>query len=110
MSLDADEWIDASFIPQIKNAIADPNAPNAYETPRRSRFCGRIIRHGGWSPDYVVRLFRRGRARYSEDLVHERVIVDGLIRRLNVRIEHDTITSWADAEDKIKRYSVAPRG
>lgn len=106
ISLDADEWIDANFIAKIKAAIADPNAPNAYKTARRSRFCGQIIRHGAWSPDYVVRLFRRGRARFSDDLVHERLIVDGPIRRLDVRIEHDSIVSWADAEDKIKRYSV----
>jgi hypothetical protein len=54
----------------------------------------------------VVRLFQRGRARFSDDLVHEGLIVDGPIRRLKVRIEHDCITSWADAEDKIKSYSV----
>jgi glycosyltransferase involved in cell wall biosynthesis len=107
ISLDADEWIDANFVSQIKLAIADPSAPSAYKTSRRSRFCGQIIRHGGWSPDYVVRLFRRGRARFSDDLVHEGLIVDGPIRRLNVSIEHDGITSWADAEDKIERYSVA---
>jgi len=40
-------------------------------------------------------------------LVHEGLIVDGQIRRLKVRIEHDCITSWADAEDKIRSYSVA---
>jgi glycosyltransferase involved in cell wall biosynthesis len=105
ISLDADEWIEAEFVAQLKAAIADPNAPDAYETPRRSRFCGQIIRHGGWSPDYVVRLFRRGRARFSDDLVHEGLIVEGRIRRLKMRIEHDCITSWADAEDKIDRYS-----
>lgn len=107
ISLDADEWIDASFVAPIRKAIADPNAPDAYKTSRRSRFCGQIIRHGSWSPDYVVRLFRRGRARFSDDLVHEGLIVDGPVRRLNVRIEHDSITSWADAEDKIERYSIA---
>ena len=107
ISLDADEWVDASFIDQIKTAIADLNAPDAYKMSRRSRFCGQIIRHSGWSPDYVVRLFRRGRARFSDDLVHERLIVDGRITRLKVRIEHDSIASWADAEDKIERYSVA---
>lgn len=85
ISLDADEWIDVNFVAQIKSAIADPNAPSAYQTPRRSQFCGQIIRHGGWSPDYVVRLFRRGRARFSDDLVHEGLIVDGPIRRLNVK-------------------------
>jgi glycosyltransferase involved in cell wall biosynthesis len=107
ISLDADEWIDASFIGLIKTAIADPGAPAAYKMSRRSRFCGRIIRHSGWSPDYVVRLFRRGRARFSDHLVHESLIVDGPIGWLDARIEHDSITSWADAEDKIERYSIA---
>jgi hypothetical protein len=88
-------------------AIADPDAPSAYRMSRRSRFCGQIIHHCGWSPDHVVRLFRRGRARFSDHLVHESLIVDGPIRPLNMRIEHDSITSWADAEDKIERYSLA---
>ena len=107
LSLDADEWIEKNFIPTIKQAIADPNAPDAYRMSRRSRFCGKIIRHGSWSSDHVVRLFRRGRARFSDDLVHEGLIVDGPTRKLKVRIEHDSITSPADAEDKIERYSIA---
>jgi glycosyltransferase involved in cell wall biosynthesis len=107
LSLDADEWIEESFVPTVKRAIADPNAPDAYRMSRRSRFCGKIIRHGSWSSDHVVRLFRRGRARFSDDLVHEGLIVDGRIRTLNARIEHDSITSLADAEDKIERYSIA---
>ena len=37
------------------------------------------MRHSGWWPDYVVRLFRRGRARFSDDSVHERVVVDGTL-------------------------------
>jgi glycosyltransferase involved in cell wall biosynthesis len=107
ISLDADEWIDAGFTGLIRAAIADPTAPAAYKMSRRSRFCDRIIHHSGWSPDYVVRLFRRGRARFSDHLVHESLIVDGPIGRLDARIEHDSITSWADAEDKIERYSIA---
>jgi len=107
ISLDANEWIDASFVAPIKRAIADPRTPDAYETSRRSGFCGQIVKHGGWSPDQVVRLFRRRRARFSDDLVHEGLIVEGSIKRLSVRIERDCVTSWADAEDKIERYSVA---
>jgi len=107
ISLDADEWIEPGSMAAIKQAINDPDAPSAYRMSRRSRFCGTIIRHSGWSPDYVVRLFRRGRARFSDHLVHESLIVDGAVRRLDVRIEHDSITSWADAEDKIERYSIA---
>lgn len=107
LSLDADEWIDPQFIAGIRQAIADPAAPDAYRTSRRSRFCGRVVNHCGWSPDYVVRLFRRDLARFSDDLVHERLVVDGAVGKIDVLIDHDSIESWADAEDKIERYSIA---
>jgi glycosyltransferase involved in cell wall biosynthesis len=107
LSLDADEWIDQRFGRLINEAINAPDAPAAYEMRRRSRFCGRIVRFGGWSSDYVVRLFRRERAQFSNDLVHEGLIVDGPISQIGVTIEHESIDSSADAEDKVNRYSVA---
>lgn len=106
LSLDADEWLDAEAAAAVRDALARGGA-DAYELPRRSRFCGRVVRHCGWSPDYVCRLFRRGRARFSDDLVHERLIVDGPVKRLSHPIDHDSIESWADAEDKIARYAEA---
>jgi len=107
LSLDADEWIEPQYAAALKAAMAAGDPPAAYRTSRRSRFCGTVIRHSGWSPDYVVRLFRRGHARFSDDLVHERLIVDGPVRLGAFKIDHDSITSWADAEDKIVRYSTA---
>ncbi len=106
LSLDADEWLDADATVDVQAAMIAGDA-DAFELPRRSRFCGRVVRHCGWSPDYVCRLFRRGRARFSDDLVHERLVVDGRIKRLRQPIDHDSIESWADAEDKIARYSQA---
>ncbi len=106
LSLDADEWLDAEAIAPLQAAMAAPDA-SAYRLSRRSRFCGHIINHSGWSPDYVTRLFRRGTARFSDDLVHERLMADGEVRTAKFRIEHDSITSRADAEDKIIRYSTA---
>lgn len=107
LSLDADEWIEPEFGDRIRRAIDTPNAPAAYQTLRRSRFCGKTLRFGGWASDYVVRLFQRGHARFSDDLVHEGLIVSGPIRRIGVTIEHDSIESWPDAQDKIDRYSRA---
>ena len=106
LSLDADEWLETEAASEVRAAIARGDA-DAYELPRRSRFCGQVVRHCGWSPDYVCRLFRRGRARFSDDLVHERLIVDGRVARLKRPIDHDSIESWAEAEDKIRRYSQA---
>jgi hypothetical protein len=63
------------------------------------------MRHGGWYPDRGVRLFQRQRARFSEDLVHEHVIVDGPVARLPGLLLHDSIPTLADAVDKMNRYS-----
>src|ERR1043166_6168247 len=64
LSLDADERV----TPELQQAILaalDDSAVNGYEFPRRSSFCGRMMRHSGWFPDRVLRLFRRGKARFS---------------------------------------------
>ena len=107
LSLDADEWIETPLMRLIEATIATSDAKDGYEMPRRSRFCGRIVRHCGWSPDYVTRLFKRERGRFSDHTVHEHIMIDGRIGRLAAPIEHDSIESWADANDKIIRYSDA---
>jgi glycosyltransferase involved in cell wall biosynthesis len=107
LSLDADEWIEPALADEIRAAIARADAADGYEIPRRSRFCGHIVRHGDWRGDRVLRLFRRGRGRFSDDHVHERVIVEGRIARLSSPLEHDSITDPADAADKIERYATA---
>ncbi len=107
LSLDADEWIEPPLMRLIETTIARADADDGYETPRRSRFCGRIVHHCGWSPDYVTRLFKRERGRFSDHIVHEHIVIAGRIGRLASPIEHDSIDSWADADEKIIRYSDA---
>ncbi len=61
LSLDADEWLTAESAEEIRRVVAaGATGAAAYRMPRRSSFCGRFMRHSGWWPDYVVRLFRRG--------------------------------------------------
>jgi glycosyltransferase involved in cell wall biosynthesis len=107
LSLDADEWIEPLLAAEIHAAITRTDAADGYEIPRRSRFCGKVVRHGDWRGDRVLRLFRRSRGHFSDDKVHERVIVEGRIVRLSSPLEHDSITDSADAEDKIERYAAA---
>jgi glycosyltransferase involved in cell wall biosynthesis len=107
LSLDADEWVGPPLAAAIKEAIAKPDVADGYEMPRRSRFCGRVVRHCGWWPDRVTRLWKRGRGRFADVTVHERLIVDGRIARLNEPIEHDAIADLADARDKARRYAAA---
>jgi glycosyltransferase involved in cell wall biosynthesis len=106
LSLDADEWIEPALAAEIQAAIERADA-DAYEMPRRSRFCGEVVHHSGWSPDYVTRLWRRGRGRFTDVTVHERVIVDGRTARLTQPIEHDAIADLDDARAKAERYAKA---
>ncbi len=105
LSLDADEWVGPALSAAIRRVIADPDAADGYEMPRRSRFHGKVIRYSGWWPDHVLRLFRRERGRFTDDPVHERLIVDGRVDRLRAPIDHDAIADAADARDKARRYA-----
>lgn len=106
ISLDADEWLDESARGIILRAIANPDI-EGFELRRISRFCGKIVRYGSWNPDYVLRLFKRDAGRFSDDIVHERLIVSGRLDRLDCLIHHDSIKDIEDARDKIARYSIA---
>jgi glycosyltransferase involved in cell wall biosynthesis len=105
LSLDTDEWITPGLRAEIGRAIAAPGDKVAFALPRRSSFCGRFMRHSGWWPDYVRRLFRRGTARFSEDQGHDRLIVNGAIGRPSEPIQHETITDLDQLIDKMNAYS-----
>ena len=106
LSIDADERVSPALADEIKRAIADGRA-DGYEIPRLSSFVGREMRHAGWFPDHVLRLFRRGKARFSDDLVHERVVCDGSVARLTEQLAHDSVTRLEEAISRVDRYSTA---
>lgn len=105
LSLDADEWVTPDLRDEILNAISDPNGATAFRVPRLSSFCGRFMRHSGWWPDYVTRLFRRGAARFSDDVVHERVIAEGKTGTLREPIMHETFVDLDELLQKMNNYS-----
>jgi len=106
LSIDADERVTPKLAEEIRSAIAVGTA-DCYELPRRSAFCGRLMDHSGWSPDHVLRLFRRDKAHFSGDLVHERVVCSGVPARLNEPLMHDPVRRLEDALSRMDRYSTA---
>lgn len=106
LSLDADERVPDELRAEIAAAVAKP-AHDAYEMPRLSRYCGRFMRHGGWWPDHVTRLFRRGKARFSDDLVHERLVIDGSTGRLANHLVHYAFDDFEEVLRKVDQYSTA---
>jgi glycosyltransferase involved in cell wall biosynthesis len=105
-SLDADERVTPELRDAILAAIAQPRF-DAYEVDRLSGYCGQFMRHSGWSPDLVTRLVRRGTARFSESLVHERLVPAGPVGRLKGHLLHDSMPSFESVIDKMDRYSTA---
>jgi glycosyltransferase involved in cell wall biosynthesis len=104
-SIDADEIVTPELAAEIRETVASNPALSAYQVPRLSSYCGRYLRHSGWWPDYVARLFRRGQARFSDDLVHERVVVDGSTGKLKGTLLHESFDSFEDVLEKVNRYS-----
>jgi glycosyltransferase involved in cell wall biosynthesis len=105
LSIDADERVSPALAERIRAVVAQDGPAAGYELSRISRFCGQWMRHGDWYPDRVLRLFRRGEARFTDDLVHERLEVRGKVERLKGDLLHDTMPSLDDALDKMNRYS-----
>jgi hypothetical protein len=106
LSIDADERVSPELAEAILAALKMP-AADVYEFLRLSSFCGRTMRHSGWYPDYVLRLFRRGKARFNDVLVHESVMCDGPIARLSGILTHHPVLRLEDALSRVDRYSTA---
>jgi glycosyltransferase involved in cell wall biosynthesis len=106
LSLDADERVPTELRSEIETAMQDVKHA-AYDIPRLSNYCGRFMRHSGWYPDYVTRLFRRGGARFSDDLVHERLLTGGAVGKLRSNLLHYSFNDLEEVLHKMDQYSTA---
>lgn len=108
LSLDADEVVDQDFISEVLGLdLADDHL--GFELRRRNFFLGKEIKHSGWNPDWVLRLFNRRVSTFSSDFVHERVVHTGPVRRLRSPILHFSYRTEDDVRRKILQYSVLRR-
>ncbi len=106
LSLDADERVTPELQAEIQAALKAP-AFEVYSFPRLSSFCGQYMRHSGWFPDRVTRLFRRHLAQFSNDLVHERIVTSSPVGKLESKLLHETYRNFEAVLDKANRYSTA---
>jgi glycosyltransferase involved in cell wall biosynthesis len=104
LSIDADERVTPELQAEIKQAITN-NADASYRMPRSSSYCGQFIKYSGWSPDYISRLFKRGYGKFSDDLVHERLLTDHATLTLQSSLLHISYINLDEVLDKINRYS-----
>ncbi len=104
LSIDADERVGAELAAEIRAAL-DRGDVDGYELKRQSSFCGHMMRHSRLFPDHVLRLVRRGKARFTDDLVHERLVCDGPVGRLAAPLVHHSVARLEDAIRRIDAYS-----
>jgi len=100
LSIDADERAS----PELAGVQPD-GAFAAYSLPFKNHFDGVWLRHGGFWPDRHVRLFRRDACRYDPERgVHEKLLVEGRVGRLDAPIVHHSYDSLQDCLRKMERY------
>lgn len=104
-SLDADERVTPELKEYILKVLESPEA-DGYRFPRLNHFLGKLIKHGGWYPDHVLRLFRKDKGRFGGMNPHDVVkIENGIIVTSTTPMIHFTYSSIEQFMDKINLYS-----
>ena len=104
--LDADERVTPELAQDIRALLVGGGQRYAgFDIARRAYFLGRWIKHSGWYPSRVTRLFLRSRARFSETRVHEQLMIDGDVGRMPHDLIHYTDPDLEHYFAKFNRYT-----
>lgn len=104
--LDADERVPNDLAEEIRRVIhLNDSSFAGYNVARRAFFLGKWIRHCGWYPGRVTRLFRKSKSLFTESNVHEQIIVEGAIGELKNDLVHFTDPNLAHYFYKFNRYT-----
>ena len=108
LSIDADERVTPQLADAIRAAVAQARCGRLRRL--RDPALDHVLRPGDATGrrgirDYILRLFRNGRARFSDDLVHERIICDGKVGRIREPLLHHSVRKLEDALRRMDGYS-----
>ena len=102
--VDADERITLLLATEVRQVLE--REENGWWVPRHNFIVGKEVRHGGFYPDYQLRLLRRDRARYDPNRpVHEVVILEGASGHLQQPMLHYNYDDWGQFHAKQRRYA-----
>jgi glycosyltransferase involved in cell wall biosynthesis len=104
LCVDADERVSPELARSIESVLATPASP-VYRMARRNRFLGRWLAHGEGYPDWSPRLFNRLNARWSDDLVHEKVLFAVTPGTLEGDLMHDSSDDLSTYLERQNRYT-----
>ncbi len=108
-SIDADEWVGEALRQEITTILASDagNSVDAFFVRRRTKYFGHWVYHGDVGRDKVLRLFRRGRAKFTDHIVHESVTLgeNGPIGELKQFLLHDSYQTIEELQDRMNHYT-----
>lgn len=104
LSLDADERVSPKLIKEIQKAISSDSQYVGYEIPRQNYFLGTWIRGAGWWPNKIIRVFKKGKAKWLSG-VHELVEAKGPVGQFENPIVHYSYRSFDDYIRKFHYYT-----
>lgn len=105
LQLDADEIVTQDLSGEISETISGNPRESGFYIPRKNYFLGAWLKKGGQYPDHVIRLVRRGKARFPCKSVHEQIAVDGIVGYLSKPLIHKSFPDLPTYFDKAVRYA-----
>lgn len=105
ITLDADEEISPALKEEIRKLFANDPREDGYLIPRLTMYMGKWIRHGGWYPNYRVRLFQKSKGQFEGGKVHESVHLQGKRKKLQSPVLHYSYQNLFDHVSFINKYS-----
>ncbi|MBN8537197.1 MAG: glycosyltransferase family 2 protein [Deltaproteobacteria bacterium] len=104
LCLDADEEISKDLHDELILRWSELKEDTGYKLPRLSFYLNKWIHHGGWYPDYQLRLFNRKFSQWSEDLIHEKVL-SPKTENFKSALNHYVFDDIADQVNTNNKYS-----
>ena len=102
--LDADEEISSNLKNSILQAV--DGDPAIYQVNRLSEAFGKPVKHSGWYPDWINRLYPKNITSYNDALVHETLVIPGQYKPLKIHgtLRHNTYKNMQDYYGKMSIY------
>ena len=110
--LDADERVTPELRQEIERRLSEEsNRVDGYYCPRHSYYLGRWINHGGWYPDYKLRLFKKSRGKWGGTDPHDKVLLEGTTKYLQSELHHFVYRNLSHQLQTVDNFStITARG
>ncbi len=105
VSLDQDEFLSEELRENILAKLSGKEHVAGYYVPRSSFYFNRFMKHSGWYPDYLFRVFRLGRMAVSASGAHYHFTPRGETLKLSGDILHYPYESFRQHMEKINYYA-----